>query len=92
MFKFDWDEQKAALNLVKHKVSFAEAASVFYDGHAVTYSDGEHSHGEPRFLTFGLSDRQRVIVVSHVESDSGIRIISARRVTREERKIYEEGG
>ena len=90
MFKFDWDEQKAASNLVKHKVSFTEAASVFHDAHAVTYPDGERSLGEPRFLTFGLSDKQRVLVVSHVETGSGIRIISARRVTREERKIYEE--
>ena len=91
MFKFDWEEQKAASNLAKHKVSFAEAASVFYDAHAVTYPDGGHSIGEPRFLTFGLSDKQRVLVVSHVETGGGIRIISARRVTREERKIYEEG-
>jgi len=91
MLKFDWDEQKAASNLAKHKIAFAEAGSAFYDAHAVTYPDGEHSHGEPRFLTFGLSDRQRVIVVSHVEIDGGVRIISARRLTREERKIYEKG-
>ena len=91
MFKFDWNEQKAASNLAKHKVSFTEAASVFYDVQAVTYPDGEHSLGEPRFLTFGLSDKQRVLVVSHVETGGGIRIISARRLTREERKVYEEG-
>lgn len=90
MFKFDWDEQKAASNLLKHKIAFAEAVSVFFDAHAVTYPDGEHSRGESRFITFGLSDRQRVIVVAHVEIAGGIRIISARRVTREERKIYEE--
>lgn len=57
---------------------------------AVTYPDEEHSMGEARFLTFGLSDQHRILVVSHIESIRGIRIISARRVTREERRIYEE--
>jgi uncharacterized protein len=90
MFEFDWDEHKASANLAKHKVSFAEAASVFYDAFAITYPDGEHSLGEPRYLTFGLSDKHRILVVSHVEIQGGMRIISARRVTHEERKIYEE--
>ncbi len=90
MFEFDWDNRKAASNLAKHKVSFTEGASVFMDSLAVTYPDGEHASGEVRFLTFGMSDRHRVLVVSHIESTRGIRIISARRVTREERKIYEE--
>lgn len=90
VFEFDWDNRKAAANLAKHKVSFTEGASVFMDSLAVTYPDGEHSTGEARFLTFGLSDRHKILVVSHVESRSGIRIISARRATREERKIYEE--
>ncbi|MHB8679816.1 MAG: BrnT family toxin, partial [Rudaea sp.] len=52
---------------------------------------GRHSDGEARFLTFGLSDKDRILVVSHTESEYGIRIISARRVTRAERKVYEEG-
>ena len=90
MFEFDWDERKATSNLAKHKVSFMEAATVFFDSLAVTYRDDEHGSGESRFLTFGMSDQQRILVVSHVESSLGIRIISARRVTREERKIYEE--
>lgn len=90
MFQFDWDDRKAATNLAKHKVAFAEGASVFMDPLAITYPDGEHSMGEARFLTFGLSEQDRVLVVSHTESAVGIRIISARRVTREERKIYEE--
>jgi len=60
------------------------------DSFAVTYPDGEHSSGEARFLTFGMSDRHRILLVSHVESAHVIRIISARRVTHEERKIYEE--
>ncbi len=90
-FNFDWDTDKANANLSKHRVSFAEAASVFFDALAITYPDGEHSTGESRFLTFGLSDQQRMLIVSHVETAGGIRIVSARRVTREERKIYEEG-
>ncbi len=90
MFEFDWDNRKAASNLAKHKVSFAEGSSVFLDSLAVTYPDGQHSSGEMRFLTFGMSGRHRILVVSHVESTRGIRIISVRRVTREERKIYEK--
>lgn len=90
MFEFDWDNRKALSNLAKHKVSFAEGASVFMDAFAITYPDGEHSSGESRFLTFGMSDRHRTLVVSHVESAHGIRIISVRRMTREERSIYEE--
>ena len=91
MFEFYWDDQKAASNFAKHKVTFAEAASVLMDTLAVTYLDGKHSQGETRYLTFGQSDQHRILVVSHVESAAGIRVISARRVTREERKIYEEG-
>ena len=91
MFEFDWDDAKAEANLAKHGVAFSEASAVFMDPLAVTYPDGEHSAGEARFLTFGLSDQHRILVVSHVESDYGIRIISARPVTREERKVYEEG-
>jgi uncharacterized protein len=90
-FDFDWDPAKAAANLKKHQVSFTEAGTVFYDPLAVTYPDGRHSHGEFRFLTFGVSDRGQLLVVSHVEASSRLRIISARRVTREERRIYEEG-
>ena len=90
MFEFNWDDEKAAANLAKHKVTLVEAASVFSDSLAVTYHDGEHSLGEARFLTLGMSERRRILVVSHSETTSGIRIISARRVTRDERKIYEE--
>lgn len=88
--EIDWDDRKAELNLAKHGVNFAEAASVFFDPLALTYPDGKHSLGESRFLTFGLSENQRLLVISHVETKKGFRIISARRVTREERKIYEE--
>ncbi len=90
-FKFDWDPLKAEENLKKHRVSFGEATGVFHDSLAITYPDGEHSLGEPRFLTFGMSGQQRILVVSHCETAAGLRIISARCVTREERRIYEEG-
>ena len=91
MLEFDWNPDKAASNLTKHGVDFREAASVFFDTLSISFADGKHSDGEARFLTFGTSDRNRVLVVSHTESEYGIRIISARRVTNAERKIYEEG-
>jgi len=88
--EIDWDDRKAKLNLAKHGVDFTEAASVFFDPLALTYPDGKHSLGESRFLTFGFSENRRLLVISHVETKKGFRIISARRLTREERKIYEE--
>lgn len=88
---FGWDTKKAAVNLRKHGVSFYEAGSVFFDPLAITYADPDHSIGEPRFLTFGLSSERLLLVVSHIEAADQIRIISARRATREEQKIYAEG-
>lgn len=78
-------------NLVKHGVSFYEAATVFDDPLAITYPDPDHSGDEPRWLTFGISAEGRLLVVAHTEAGDTIRIISARRATRSERKIYEEG-
>lgn len=88
--RFDWDAAKAAANLRKHKVLFVEAASVFGDPLACTFTDPDHSTGERRWLTFGISRTGRLLVVSHADYDDHIRIISARRATRHERKIYEE--
>ncbi|WP_428309625.1 BrnT family toxin [Hydrocarboniphaga sp.] len=87
--EYDWNIAKAAKNLKKHKVSFEEAASVFGDPLAYTFPDPDHSEGEHRLLTFGLSVDQRILVVSHLEHPRGIRIISARMATTHERKIYE---
>lgn len=87
---FEWYDPKAASNVVKHAVSFDEAASVFLDQLAVTGSDPDHSVGEARYITFGLSSLGRLLTVSHTYRPGGIRIISARRVTRSERKLYEE--
>ena len=90
-FEYDWHPDKAAANLKKHKISFQEASTCFRDPLAVTFPDGEHSDGESRFLTFGESVSGRVLIVSHTESElHGIRIISARKADRNERKIYEE--
>ena len=89
--RFDWDSQKAAANEQKHKVSFQEAATVFVDPLAITFADPDHSVGEHRYITFGLSRHRRLLVVSHTDHGDLVRIISARLMTRKERRIYEEG-
>jgi uncharacterized DUF497 family protein len=89
--EFEWDDRKAASNERKHGVSFHEAATVFNDPLAITYLDPDHSEGEHRYLTFGLSKSSRLLVVSHAERGHRIRIINARIMTSHERKIYEEG-
>lgn len=89
--EFDWDEAKARRNLSRHGVSFHEAATVFGDSLAITFSDPDHSVGEERLLTFGTSLDGRLLAVIHTARGSSVRIISARRATRRERKIYEEG-
>ena len=88
---FDWDEAKAAANLRKHGVTFDEAASVFLDSLAISGPDPDHSTGETRYVTFGMSGLGRLLVVAHTYRPGNIRVISARRLTRAERKLYEEG-
>ena len=85
---FEWDSAKAAKNLRKHRVSFEEA--VFHDRLAVTGADPDHSEGEERLVTFGMSSAGQLLVVSHTERAEAIRIISARIATQPERRIYEE--
>jgi hypothetical protein len=89
--RFDWDPRKAAANLRKHSVSFEEASTVFADDYSLTGADPDHSVGEERFITFGMSQGGRLLVVSHTEQGDTIRIFSARRAMRSERKLYEEG-
>ena len=89
--EFEWDENKAELNLKKHKISFHEAATIFGDSLALTFDDPDHSVGEYRLITFGLSRFNRLLVVSHTQREGKMRIISARPMTKQERKIYEEG-
>ena len=90
-FTFDWDVAKSRANLRKHGVSFGEAVGAFWDPLSSTIEDPDHSSDEERFLLIGLSNRRRLLVVSHVERDGRIRIISARLATRHERSEYEQG-
>ena len=87
--RFTWDEKKAAATLTKHKFSFAEAVTVFGDQLARTIQDPDHSIGEQRFLTLGLSSSGRLLAVAHTEEGDSVRIISARPATRHERLNYE---
>lgn len=89
--KFEWDKQKAAINLQKHKISFEEASTSLSDPMAATGPDPDHSDEEFRYVTFGVSRRGRLLVISHVDRGETIRIISARRARKGERNIYEEG-
>jgi uncharacterized DUF497 family protein len=89
--QFEWDPKKAAENLRKHRVSFEEASTVFGDPLAITFADPDHSVGERRFLTFGISHDGKLLVVCHMDRRGTVRIISARRALRGERRIYEGG-
>ncbi len=89
--RFLWDPRKAASNERKHGVGFQEATTVFDDALSVTIADPDHSVDEQRFLLVGLSTRRRLLVVAHAERGGSIRIISARRANRQERRTYEEG-
>jgi hypothetical protein len=88
---FEWDPRKDATNRRKHGIGFREATTVFGDALAMTFPDEDHSLSERRFLTIGSSISGRVLLVAHSENQEIIRIISARPVTRRERKVYEEG-
>lgn len=89
--QFEWDEAKAKINLRKHGVSFDEAVTVFADPLELTLNDPEHSEGEYRFLSLGMSCRNRLLVVSYTERyDESIRIISAREAIKQECKYYEQ--
>jgi len=89
--KFEWDPKKARSNLRKHKVSFEEAATAMRDPMSATGVDPDHSVSEERFVTFGVSEGGRLLVVAHTEKDDTIRIISAREASKGEKRIYEEG-
>lgn len=89
--EIEWDPKKALSNPRKHKVSFEEAATALRDPMAATVADPDHSIGEFRYITFGVSERGRLLVVAHTERGEAIRIISARLARKGERSIYEEG-
>ena len=87
---FTWDPTKAAANLKRHGVGFHEAATVLEDPLSTTFPDDPHSTSEARFVTIGMSVAGRLLVVAHTERGNTVRIISARSVTRRERKFYEQ--
>ena len=89
--KIEWDPKKAKLNLRKHRVSFEEAATALSDPMAATGADPDHSITEERYVTFGVSERGRLLVVAHTDEEEIIRIISARIASKGERELYEEG-
>lgn len=91
MIEFEWDPEKALANEQKHGVSFEEAQSVFYDDFARQFYDSENSESEDRFLMLGMSNQARMLLVCHCERSDGdvIRIISARKATRDEQTHYE---
>jgi len=87
---FEWDADKAASNLRKHRVSFDEARTVLSDPREMTMFDEDHSEDEDRYISMGLSGQGRVVVVSYTERDDRIRIISARVANKRERAQYEK--
>jgi uncharacterized protein len=93
MITFEWDDAKAAANLKKHRVSFEEAKSIFFDEFGIQFFDDEHSSDEERFLMLGMSSGAKLLIVCHCEWDSGaaIRIISARKATKRESAFYRGG-
>jgi uncharacterized DUF497 family protein len=88
--EFEWDAAKAKINLGKHHISFEEATSAFYDALSVTIADPDHSVNESRFLLIGMTTTRRLVVVAHTDRGGRIRIINARRATRQERASYEK--
>jgi len=89
---FEWDTEKAEKNIRKHDVSFDEAASVFDDPLFITLLDEEHSSDEERYITIGLSNMNRLLLVAHTERNDRVRVISARKATKNEEKFYQEAG
>jgi uncharacterized DUF497 family protein len=90
--RFEWDPNKAIRNLARHGVSFEEARTVFGDPLAITIYDETHSRlGEDRWITTGLSERKRHLVVVSRDLEDGIRILTARQATKRQIKDYEEG-
>ena len=85
---FEWDPQKAQINRRKHGVAFEEAATAFGDAMSLTIADPDHSAEEQRYVLLGLSARGRLLAVAHTDRADSIRIISARKATKEEERAY----
>ena len=93
MIEFEWDESKNKANRQKHGIWFEEAQTVFDDIHGRLFLDKDHSDKEDRFILIGYSSAERLLIIvhSHGETDSNVRIISARKPTKKERTFYEKG-
>lgn len=93
ILRFEWDIAKNELNKRKHKISFEEAKTVFYDDNAILFDDPDHSIDEERFLILGISQTEKLCIVSHCyrDNENVIRIISARKATKNETKVYNDG-
>jgi len=91
MVKFEWHPAKADANIKKHGISFEEAKSVFYDELAIQFYQNDNEEGEDRFLLLGISAAHKILMICHCEREQGniVRIISARKATKNERKFYE---
>jgi len=89
--QFEWDSKKSQSNNKKHGITFEEASTIFRDPLSITIPDPAHSIGEDRFITIGTSVNEKLIVVVHIDRNDIIRIISARKATRNERRQYEQG-
>lgn len=89
--EFEWDDAKARRNVRRHRVPFVEAVSVFSDSRALTMLDQAHAEVEDRHVIVGMSDRGRILVVVYTHRARTIRIITAHRATRRERRSYDQG-
>ncbi len=92
MLRFEWDDQKNVLNIMKHGIDFHEAVTVFLDEDGLIINDPEHSEKEERFIIIGVSNKGNILIVCHCyrENDEVIRLISARKATKRETKQYLE--
>lgn len=89
--RFAWDENKNVLNFEKHDIWFEEAQTIWADSKSPEFYDSDHSDIEDRFIRVGLSKKLNVLLVVFCERDENVRIISARKATKKERELYEEG-
>lgn len=88
--EFEWDKNKAAKNIGKHRISFDEAKPIFNDPGFITVVDEEHSINEERYISIGLSGNGRLLILAHTDREGRIRIISARKATKIEEEFYED--
>jgi len=88
--EFEWNSKKARSNFNKHGISFDEASTVFEDTLATVYEDPDHSVEERRFLMIGLSSKGQLLHIAFADRGERIRIVNARKVTKKEKRLYEE--